>query len=137
MGRIVYTVVKRRNPSTAVVKYYPARVGSERLSTDDVIDYIGENSQLPRAAVPSAVSAILKTITNFVLNGHSVELPRLGIFSATIQEPQQTEATTADAYRLTKDAKIMVRFRPTSSLTQELTYGISYVSVKEAAAEGV
>ena len=137
MGRIVYTVVKRRNPSTAGVKYYPARVGSERLSTDDVIDYIGENSQLPRAAVPSAVSAILKTITNFVLNGHSVELPRLGIFSATIQEPQQTEATSADAYRLTKDAKIMVRFRPTSSLTQELTYGISYVSVKEAAAEGV
>lgn len=137
MGRIVYTVVKRRNPSTAAVKYYPARVGSERLSTDDVIDYIGENSQLPRAAVPSAVSAILKTITNFVLNGHSVELPRLGIFSATIQEPQQTEATSADAYRLTKDAKIMVRFRPTSSLTQELTYGISYVSVKEAAAEGV
>ena len=137
MGRIVYTVVKRRNPATAGVKYYPARVGSERLSTDDVIDYIGENSQLPRAAVPSAVSAILKTITNFVLNGHSVELPRLGIFSATIQEPQQTEATSADAYRLTKDAKIMVRFRPTSSLTQELTYGISYVSVKEAAAEGV
>ena len=137
MGRIVYTVVKRRDPSTASVKYYPARVGSERLSTDDVIDYIGENSQLPRAAVPSAVSAILKTITNFVLNGHSVELPRLGIFSATIQEPQQTEATSADAYRLTKDAKIMVRFRPTSSLTQELTYGISYVSVKEAAAEGV
>ena len=31
----------------------------------------------------------------------------------------------------------MVRFRPSSSLSQELTYGISYVSVKEAAAEGV
>lgn len=84
MGRIVYSVTKRRNSATAQVKYYPIRVGSERLSTDDVIDYIGENPQVPRAAVPSAVHAILKTITNFVLNGHSVELPRLGIFSATI-----------------------------------------------------
>ena len=134
MGRIVYTVAKRRNPATAGVKYYPIRVGSERLTTDDVIDYIGENSQVPRAAVPSAVHAILKTINNFVLNGHSVELPRLGIFSATIQEPQQTEATSADAYRLTKDAKIMVRFRPSASLTEELTYGITYVSAQEAAA---
>lgn len=136
MGRIVYSVTKRRNPATAQVKYYPIRVGSERLSTDDVIDYIGENSQVPRAAVPSAVHAILKTITNFVLNGHSVELPRLGIFSATIQEPQ-SDAESAEAYRLSKDAKIMVRFRPSSSLSQELTYGISYVSVSEAAAEGV
>ncbi len=135
MGRIVYCAVKRRSPATAGVKYYPARVGSERLTTDDVIDYIGENSQVPRAAVPAAVHAILKTITNFVLNGHSVELPRLGIFSATIQEPR-SDAESAEAYRLSKDAKVMVRFRPSASLSQELTYGISYVSVKEAAAAG-
>ena len=134
MGRIVYCAVKRRNPATATIKYYPARVGSERLTTDDVIDYIGENSQVPRAAVPAAVHAILKTITNFVLNGHSVELPRLGIFSATIQEKGGAES--AEAYRMSADAKVMVRFRPSSSLSQELTYGISYVSVNEAAGAG-
>ena len=134
MGTIVYAPVKRRNPLDASVKYYPQRVGAERLTTDDVIDYIAQNSQLPRASVPAAVSAILKTITNFVLNGHSVQLPRLGIFSATLQDPDAAAETAAEV-RVTKNARIMIRFRAASSLQQELKYGISYKSVQEVGSQ--
>lgn len=126
MPTLRYKVVERENPVTRAKVFYAVResYAIERIKTDDLIDSISENSQLPRAIVPAALAAILKSITNFVLNGHSVTVPRLGTFTGTITS---RAADSREAFTASNIKGMRVRFRKSSELDQASRYSVRFV----------
>lgn len=126
MPTLRYKVVERQNPVTRTKVFYAVResYAIERIKTDDLIDSISENSQLPRAIVPAALAAILKSITNFVLNGHSVTVPRLGTFTGTITS---RSADSREAFTASNIKGMRVRFRKSPELDQASRYSVRFV----------
>ena len=53
------------------------------MNAEDIINYCSANSIVPKAYLSASMIAIAQCIENFLLNGHSVEFPNLGIFSLT------------------------------------------------------
>lgn len=126
MAKILFTAIPRKDPTDKSIKYYPVQVPSPRVMTPELINYISENSQLPRAVVPAALAAIQKSIVNFVLNGHSVTIPRLGTFTATVRGKGQA---TAEAVRATDIEKVYCRFRPSAETADPVKYGLQFERV--------
>lgn len=126
MPTLRYKVVERESPVTHQKVFYAVResYAIERIKTDDLIDSISENSQLPRAIVPAALAAILKSITNFVLNGHSVTVPRLGTFTGTITS---RAAESREAFTASNIKGMRVRFRKSPELDQASRYSVRFV----------
>lgn len=85
----------------------------KRIESEDFYDLLVENTQIPRAVVIQAVSAISKTITNFVLNGHAVEIAGLGRFSAKCSSKGVATKKEASALQL---KKLSLRFTPCARL---------------------
>lgn len=127
MGKVLFTATARKNPIDNSVAYYPIIVSSTRILTNDLVDYISENSQLPRSIVPAALAAIQKSIFNFVLNGHSVTIPRIGTFTCTMKG--YPSATPAEV-KAEKIKKIYCRFRPSAKMADPVKYGLQYERVK-------
>ena len=76
------------------------------------------------SAAASDVAAILKSITNFVLNGHSVTVPRLGTFTGTITS---RSAASREAFTASNIKGMRVRFRKSSELDQASRYSVRFV----------
>ncbi len=125
MPIIVYNVVPRKKPGTQAVAYHAQKSTQRagRIMTEQLVDYICQNSQLPRAVVPTALAAIQKSIINFVLNGHSVTIPRLGTFNTSLKSPG---ATTPEAFNARMIEGVKIYFIPTSNLREQMSYGVSY-----------
>lgn len=125
MPTLQYRVVERQNALTKQLMYYAQKVGHgiDRIKTDDLIDSIAENSQVPRAVVPAALAAIQKSIVNFVLNGHSVTIPRLGTFNSTLSS---RAALSADAFSAANIKGLRVRFRPDPKLRERCIYDVNF-----------
>lgn len=126
MGKFQFTAIARKSPVDKSVKFYPLQVPATRVLTDDLVDYIAENSQLPRAVLPAALAAIQKSIFNFVLNGHSVTIPRLGTFTATIKSKAQPAADKVSAADI---KSVHCRFRPSSKMSENVKYGLTFERV--------
>lgn len=126
MAKILFTAIARKDPTDKSTKYYPVQVPSPRVMTPELINYISENSQLPRAVVPAALAAIQKSIVNFVLNGHSVTIPRLGTFTATVRGEGKP---TADEVHASDIKKVFCRFRPSAETADPVKYGLQFERV--------
>lgn len=126
MAKILFTAIARKSPVDKSVSYYPIQVPAPRVMTDDLVNYIAENSQLPRAVVPAALAAIQKSIVNFVLNGHSVTIPRLGTFTATVKSTGRANAADVHASDI---KKVLCRFRPSAETADPVKYGMSFERV--------
>ena len=126
MGKVLFTAISRKNPTDKTVAYYPIQVPAPRVMTEDLVNYIAENSQLPRAVVPAALAAIQKSIANFVLNGHSVTIPRLGTFTATVKSKPKASAGDVTAADI---KKVFCRFRPSTETSDPVKYGLRFERV--------
>lgn len=69
-----YYFVRRKDPNTAVPKYYAQKVQYTNIENEELLNRIVENTSVPKGVIRAAVDAIRDSIINFVLNGHSVEL---------------------------------------------------------------
>ena len=76
----VFNIDGKGNTGKAYV-LRPVRYSTMRQN--DIVDYCMKNSLVPRAYITAAMVAFVQCIENFLLNGHSVELPGLGIFYLT------------------------------------------------------
>lgn len=109
MGTIKYNVVPKKDPVFKTKKYYALKAPAPRILTEQLMDYMAANSKVPRAHVPAALNAILKSIQQLVLNGHSVKVPGLGTFRPVIKSKG---AESAEAFNPAKNITgVMVRFR--------------------------
>lgn len=85
MGVIRYKVVAKKNPLEGTVKYYSQPELYSQISKQDIIEAAQRNTSIPRAYLDMAYDALINEVENFVMNGHSVQIPNLGTISCRIR----------------------------------------------------
>ena len=85
MGVIRYKVVAKKNPLNEAVKYYAQPELYSQISKQDIIEAAQRNTSIPRAYLDMAYDALINEVENFVMNGHSVQIPNLGTISGRIR----------------------------------------------------
>ena len=135
----VYNIDGKGNTGKAYV-LRPVRYSTMRQN--DIVDYCMKNSLVPRAYITAAVVAFVQCIENFLLNGHSVELPGLGIFYLTSNGITATEAENCGVGQVDS---LKVRFTPSTSLKASVSavelvfdgvYDIAGETILETDADG-
>ena len=96
-------------------KLYPVRYTT--IGGDDLVKTITKNSYVPQAFVSASVCGITEAIENYLLNGHSIELPGFGIFSLSCE--CKTVKTPEDA-GLSQFRGLNINFRPSTELKEKL-----------------
>ena len=87
------------------------------IDAEDLINTISNNSYVPKSFVSASLYGIVEAIENYLLNGHSIELPNLGIFSLSCES---TVAKTAQEAGIDQFKKLHIKFRPSTSLKEKL-----------------
>ena len=87
------------------------------IEAEDLINTIANNSYVPRAFVSATLYGIVDAIENFLLNGHSIALPNLGILSLSCEST--VAKTPADA-GIEQFKKMNINFRPSVELREKL-----------------
>ena len=88
-----------------------------RIESKDLVEYCSKNSYVPKAFVQSAITAITEAMENFLLNGHSIELPDFGTFSLSCE---CTVAPTPATAGMEQFKGLKLNFRPATSLKQKI-----------------
>ena len=83
------------------------------MKSDDIVNYCAQNSIVPKSYLAASMVALSQCIENFLLNGHSVEFPNLGIFSLTSSGFTVSDPMMAG---LTQLQRLKVRFLPNPKL---------------------
>lgn len=79
MGTLQAVVVSRTN-AQGVTKLYPNIVSYRNIKSDDLVEYMLQNSSVSKATAIAAIGALRLVFNNYVLNGHTVRIPQLGLF---------------------------------------------------------
>ena len=87
------------------------------MNADDIVNYCVANSVVPKAYLSASMIAFAQCIQNFLLNGHSVEFPNLGIFSLTSSGISEADINKVGMEQL---HKLNVRFLPCTELKAEV-----------------
>ena len=87
------------------------------MKSDDIVEYCTSISMVPKAYVHAAVVALSQCIEFFMLNGHSVEFPGLGIFSLTSNGISESDVNKAGVEQVNK---LRARFLPCTSLKDKV-----------------
>ena len=122
MGKIVVKAqqqnVYNKDGNGVIAPAYVLRpVRYTTMGSDEIINYCAANSVVPKAYISATMVALAQCIENFLLNGHSVEFPNLGIFSLSTQGCSETDANKAGLDQLNK---VVVRFLPCVRLKGEV-----------------
>lgn len=84
MGVIRYKVVAKTNPLNGKNKFYAQPELYSQISKEDIVEAAQRNTSIPRAYLDMAYDALINEVENFVMNGHSVQIPNLGTISCRI-----------------------------------------------------
>lgn len=87
------------------------------MDAEDIVNYCAANSVVPKTYLSASMVAIAQCIENFLLNGHSVEFPNLGIFSLTSSGISEADINKVGIEQL---HKLNVRFLPCTKLKAEV-----------------
>lgn len=87
------------------------------MGSADIVNYCVANSIVPKAYLSASMVALSQCIENFLLNGHSVEFPNLGIFSLTSSGISEADINKVGIEQL---HKLNVRFLPCTQLKAEV-----------------
>lgn len=87
------------------------------MNAEDIVNYCVANSVVPKAYLSASMVALAQCIENFLLNGHSVEFPNLGIFSLTSSGISEADIDKVGIEQL---HKLNVRFLPCTQLKAEV-----------------
>lgn len=100
-------------------KYYPQLITlGQKMTLEKIIYEMKEKSSLSAGDIESVTTNFVETITRSLLNGHSVLIPKLGLFSlsAKAEGTEKEEDCTAK-----KIKSVHVNFRPAANLRPSLT----------------
>ena len=122
MGKIVVkaqqqTVFNKDKSGVKSYAYVLRPVRYTTMNSNDIINYCAANSIVPKAYLSASMVALSQCIENFLLNGHSVEFPNLGIFSLSSSGISETDVNKAGIVQLNK---LNVRFLPCIQLKTEV-----------------
>lgn len=110
---ILQTAITSRTTPKGVTKLYPNIVSYKNIKSDDLIEYMVSNSSVSKSTVLAAIGALRQLFSNYVLNGHRVQIPQLGIFgvSAKTRAVVTLEECGADCVK-----KLKLQFKPNTML---------------------
>lgn len=122
MGKIVVkaqqqTVFNKDKSGVKSNAYVLRPVRYSTMNSNDIVNYCAANSIVPKAYLSASMVALAQCIENFLLNGHSVEFPNLGIFSLSSRGISETDVNKAGIAQLNK---LNVRFLPCTQLKTEV-----------------
>ena len=101
-----------------VGKVYPEVARFSRIDADSFVNYVVQNCQVSHGQVMSILSAVENQLSMFLSNGHTVEVPRLGTFSVTVNGSAEQDD---DGHWHIKDGKVgSVRLKPSAAMLQSL-----------------
>ena len=126
MGIVKYNLVSRKNPITQEFAFHAQKdsFGAPSIDTNTLYAAMASNAHIPLAQIPAAFHAIVKSIENFCLNGHSVTIPDLGSFRLTIHS---ASAATEEDFTKENIRGLRMRFVPASKLRYEMNANTSFV----------
>lgn len=87
------------------------------IGANDLVDTIAKNSYVPRTYVAATLEGIMTAMENYLLNGHSIELPNFGFF--TLSCDCKVAKTAAEA-GMDQFKKLNIKFRPSTALKNKL-----------------
>ena len=98
--------------------YVSRAVTYSKIDGEDVLEYASQNSGINQAQLSAAMYAIRQSFINFLLNGHSVELPGVGIFRVGVNAKMVDEATKVSVDQIYRRK---IHFLPSTVLKDRLT----------------
>ena len=87
------------------------------IGANDLVDTIAKNSYVPRTYVAATLEGIMTAMENYLLNGHSIELPNFGF--STLSCDCKVAKTAAEA-GMDQFKKLNIKFRPSTTLKTKL-----------------
>lgn len=126
MGVIRYKIVAKKNPINGSVKYYAQPELYSQISKEDIVEAAQRNTSIPRSYLDMAYDALINEVENFVMNGHSVQIPNLGTISCRIRG---TGADTRDGFSVEYINKVGFTFLPDPYI-KKLLKKVQYRQVK-------
>ena len=123
MGTLKFKPRLRKSPTNKVALWFLEAVYYSQIGKDETIECASRNSQIPRAYMEQIYDALVTEIKNFVMNGHSIQLDKLGTFSSVIQyRPGVDRIEDLTSKGITK---VAFRFRPSASLMKYFNNSVS------------
>lgn len=102
--------VLRKSPRNGRVAYYAEKESYEPIMQKGIYEAIARNSQLSPGVVHAACDAIFDSIQNWLMNGHSVEVPGLCSLRPVIHSyPVDAEAVANGTNYASFIKKVLVR----------------------------
>ena len=138
MGKIVVkaqqqTVFNKDKSGVKSNAYVLRPVRYTTMRSNDIVNYCAANSVVPKAYLSASMVALAQCIENFLLNGHSVEFPNLGIFSLSSNGVSEADVNKAGIAQLNR---LNVRFLPCTQLkTQVENVDLEFDGVYDIAGE--
>lgn len=104
MGTLQTTITMRTTPK-GVTRLYPNIVSYKNISNNDLVEYMVKNSGVNKATALAATAALREVFSNYVFNGHAVQIPQLGIFrlaarTKAVAELKKCGASCVNALKL-------------------------------------
>jgi predicted histone-like DNA-binding protein len=105
---------------TDTVRYAKRAIRYSTISGDELVEAASRNSQVNPGVMRSAMNAVLNEFHNFMLNGHSVELPGLGYFRFSFSaKAAKSEEDLKEKGLQMKRKRVL--FRPNTLIREELS----------------
>ena len=98
--------------------YVSRAVTYSKIDGEDVLELAAQNSGINQAQLSAAMYAIRQSFINFLLNGHSVELPGVGIFRVGVNAKMVDEASKVSVDQIYRRK---IHFLPSTVLKDRLT----------------
>lgn len=128
-------VVKKLQKMAAQEKslYMIRAIRYSTISGDELVDAASRNSQVNKGVLRSATNAVLNEFHNFLMNGHSVELPGIGYFrfSFNAKAPETLAELKKKGVQITRKR---VLYRPNVTLMTKIN-AITVEDTQTATAE--
>ena len=98
--------------------YVSRAVTYSQIDGEDVLEYAAQNSGINPGQLSAAMYAIRQSFINFLLNGHSVELPGVGIFRVGVNAKMVDEASMVSVDQIYRRK---IHYLPSIDLKNRLT----------------
>ena len=128
---LIKTGIVRRKSFGGGAKLYATGLHYDNIGDEQLIQTMAQNSQIGVASAVAAVHAFRKVVTTFLLNGHTIVVPRLGTFSLScngkmIPDTRPAKVETDEEKKQMREflqnlvngiENVKVRFTPTPQVT--------------------
>lgn len=126
-GTIVIKTKKQKFMAMEKEGYATRPVRYTTIKAADLVDAASRNNSIPKSYIETACEAIANEFQNYILNGHSVQVPQVGTFRLVLKV--KSKETADDTYIKSKHIRLRAG-KELSSLLNRLNF-VNEVPLKD------